>query len=115
MAVAHIRKPADFTLPANPDQLIDALQTLPTDEQRAFSRELLEAMGQVKPSNDFRPVGLVLERWYRFALLKQHPAWPHAIEQADAIRRGELPEDVHQLDPDQLRREVDRRRRARSA
>jgi hypothetical protein len=75
----------------------------------------MEALGTVKPEDDFRPVLHVLERWYRMALLRQHAGWDRAIEQAEALARGERPEDVHELDVEQVRAEVSRRRRARPA
>jgi hypothetical protein len=112
MAVAHVRRPSDFTLPANPDQLFDAVRSLSNAEQIEFGRELLDAMGSVKSEDDFRPVLVVLERWYRTALLRQHPGWHHALEQADALAAGRNPADVHKLNFDQLRQEVKRRRRS---
>ena len=112
MAIAHIRRPSDFTLPADPDQINEAIRTLPEAEQLEFRRELLDAMGTVKSADDFRPLLVVLERWYRTALLRQHPGWQHALEQADALAAGTRPADVHRLDFDQLREEVKRRRRS---
>lgn len=112
MAVAHVRQPADFTLPADPGQLFAALQGLPLEQRGDFTREVLEAMGSVKSEDDFKPVLLVLERWYRTALLQQHPGWQRAVAQADEIAAGGKPKDVHELGFDQLRREVTRRRRS---
>ena len=115
MAVAHVRKPADFVLPADPHQLSAALLTLPREDLERYASDLLEAMAQVKPVNDFRPLLLATERWYRYAVLRQQPGWDHALQQAEALRHGDHPHDIHALDFDQVRKEVDRRRRARSA
>jgi len=115
MAVDSIRRPADFILPADAEQILGVLKVLSDEDRIEFTQDVLEALGSVKSEDDFRPVVVVVERWYRGALLRQHPGWPHAVEQADAIRNGVRPPDVHELDHEQLRREVARRRRARSA
>jgi hypothetical protein len=115
MAVASIRRPADFILPADAEQLAGVLKGLSDEDRITFTQEVLGAMASVKSEDDFRPVVVVVERWYRSALLRQHPGWPHALEQADAIRNGKRPRDVQELNEEQLRREVARRRRARSA
>ncbi len=102
MAIAAIRHPADVTLPADPQEVLDALsRSFTAQERERLAEEFVEALASVKAEDDFRPVVDLIESWYRTALLRQDPEWP-------AIR-----EELHRQTPrgpghsvEELRREL---------
>ena len=73
MAVAAIRHPREFTLPASTEAVIAMLDELNQGDLAELANEFFEALDAMRQKDDLRPVQRVLESWWRTTLLRRDP------------------------------------------
>jgi len=112
MAVASIRRPREFVFPASEEAMDRMLQHLPEEDIRKLATEFIEALEQSRAKDDLLPVYRVLEAWYRATLLRRDPDHERLTREAHERTEGRVPADVDTQTVDQLREEIERRRRA---
>ncbi|MFI5282496.1 MAG: DUF6247 family protein [Candidatus Dormibacterales bacterium] len=111
MAVAHIRRPKDFTLPASRDAILTMLEELKEDDLNRLATELVEALVAARDKDDLLPVRHVLEAWYRTVLLRRDSDHSRVVYDARARAEGRIPK-VETQTVDELRAEIKRHRAA---
>ncbi len=110
MAVAAIRHPREFTLPASTDAIIAMLDELNQEDLAEMAKAFFEALDVSRQKDDLRPVQRVLEAWYRTTLLRRDPEHAQLTREAHARAAGHVPSDVETQTVDELRDDIARRR-----